>query len=457
MKTLPICPRSVIRIINSKKLFTTFVFLFIAFFSFSQKIRALSDSALLTLVQEKAFDYFYDGAEPVSGMAPERIHDDNIYPDHDSDIIATGGSGFGLMNLVVGCERGFITKKQFIHRIGKIVSFLEKADTYHGMFSHWYFSSGHTKPFGKMDDGGDMVESSFLFQGLLCVRQYLGAKFTHEKKLIGRLNRLWQNADYRWYTNGKNVLYWHWSPDYGWQMNFAIHGFNECLIAYVLAASSPKHAIEKKAYDEGWCMDGKIKQKHRYDSIPIPFFQQAGQLNGGPLFWTHYSFIGLDPNGLEDDYGSYDEQVKNMALINYRWCVDNPKHYRGYTDSCWGLTASYSVDGYAAHAPNMRADLGVIAPTAALSSFPYTPSQSMNALKYFYDQLADSLWGKYGFYDAFSQSANWYPHRYLAIDQGTIAPMIENYRTGLLWKLFMSCPEVQQGLKKLGFRYTIPQ
>lgn len=417
----------------------------------------LSDSALLTLVQEKAFNYFYDGAETVSGMAPERIHLDHIYPDHDADIIATGGSGFGLMNLIVGCERGFITKKQFIRRIDKIVSFLENADKYHGMFSHWYFPSGHTKPFGKKDDGGDMVESSFLFQGLLCVRQYLKENFTNKRELIDRINTLWEGADYVWYTHGENVLYWHWSPDYGWRMNFPIHGFNECLIAYVLAAASPAHSITRKVYNEGWCMNGKIKHVCRYDDIPIPFFQQADQTNGGPLFWAHYSFIGLDPNGLKDAYGSYDEQTRNMTLINYKWCVDNPKQYKGYSDSCWGLTASYSVDGYAAHAPNMQADVGVITPTAALSSFPYTPEQSMKALKYFYYRLGDSIWGKYGFYDAFSRSANWYLPRYLAIDEGTIAPMIENYRTALLWKLFMSCPEVAHGLNKLGFTYTRPE
>ncbi|ANI90786.1 beta-glucosidase [Arachidicoccus ginsenosidimutans] len=420
----------------------------------TERPEILSDSALLTLVEQRTFDYFYKGSEPASGMAFERIHADDIYPEHDSDVIATGGSGFGLMNLIVGCERSFITKREFINQITKIIVFLEKAEKYHGMFSHWYYPNGHTKPFGQKDDGGDMVESSFLLQGLLCVRQYLKTNFKNENNLINRINTIWKNADYSWYTHGKNVLYWHWSPDYGWQMNFPIHGFNECLIAYILAASSPAHSIDKKVYVEGWCMNGKIKHTSIYKNISIPFYQQGNPAYGGPIFWTQYSFLGLNPNGLRDEYGSYDEQTKNMALINEQWCADNPKNFKGYSDSCWGLTASYSVDGYTAHAPNMQSDLGVITPTAALSSFPYTPQQSMKALKYFYNDLGNKIWGKYGFYDAFSETANWYPKKYLAIDEGTIAPMIENYRSGLLWKLFMSCPEVQQGLNKLGFHYN---
>ena len=172
---------------------------------------------------------------------------------------------------------------------------------------------------------------------------------------------------------------------------------------------------------------------------------------GGPLYWAHYSYLGLDPRGLHDKYGNYWEVNKNQTLINRQWCILNPEHYKGYSDSCWGLTASYSIHGYSSHAPGFQRDLGVISPTAALSSFPYTPEYSMKALKYFYYHLGNKIFGQYGFYDAFSIQNNWYPQKYLAIDQGPIVNMIENYRTGLLWKLFMSCPEIQVGLKRLDF------
>ena len=174
---------------------------------------------------------------------------------------------------------------------------------------------------------------------------------------------------------------------------------------------------------------------------------------GGPLFWAHYSYLGLDPRHLKDSYADYWHENVNQTLINWQWCIRNPDKYAGYNKDCWGLSASYSVNGYAAHSPGENNDLGVISPTAALSSFPYTPEQSMAALKYFYYTLGSKIWGIYGFYDAFSEQKNWYPKRYLAIDQGPVVIMIENYRSGLIWDLFMSSPEVKNGLQKLGFSF----
>jgi hypothetical protein len=413
----------------------------------------LSDSALFTLIQQRSFQYFYDGAELESKMAPERIHMDGDYPEHDQSVVTTGGSGFGIMALIVGMDRGFITRAAGVQRLTAIVSFLEKADRYHGAYSHWYEgTTGKTKPFGTKDDGGDLVETSFLMQGLITARQYLQGGSSEEKALAARIDQLWRGVDYHWYTKGgEKVLYWHWSPDYGWEMNFPVHGYNECLIMYILGASSPTHPVDKTTYDEGWAMNGKIKRASSYKGIDLQFFHQGDLPNGGPLFWSEYSYLGLDPRGLIDAYGNYGQENINQTLINYQWCVDNPKGFKGYGPGCWGLTAGYSTAGYAAHAPSMQSDLGVISPTAALSSFAYTPRQSMAALRYFYDSLGSKLLGKYGFYDGFSQADNWFPKRYLAIDQGPIVVMMENYRSQLLWRLFMSAPEVRAGLKKLGF------
>ena len=424
----------------------------------STNLAQLSDSALFTLIEERSFQYFYEGAEPTSKMARERIHMDGDYPEHDQTVITTGGSGFGIMALIVGIERGFITKAEGINRLTDIVSFLEKADRYHGAYSHWYEgTTGKTKPFGTKDDGGDLVETSFLMQGLITARQYLQGGSAEQKALAARIDQLWRAVDYNWYTKGgEKVLYWHWSTKYGWEMNFPVHGYNECLIMYILGASSPTHAIDKATYDEGWAMSGKIKRASSYKGIPLQFYHQGDLPDGGPLFWSEYSYLGLDPRGLSDAYGNYGQENINQTLINYQWCIDNPKGFKGYGANCWGLTAGYSVGGYAAHAPNMQSDLGVITPTAALSSFAYTPKESMAALRYFYDSLGTKLLGKYGFYDGFSESENWFPKRYLAIDQGPIVAMMENYRSGLLWRLFMSAPEVRAGLKKLGFTLGTP-
>lgn len=414
---------------------------------------SLSDSALLDIVERQTFQYFWTGAEPNSGMAPERIHLDDIYPDHDPGIIATGGSGFGVMAILAGIHRHFITREQGFTRLEKIVSFLEKADRFHGAWPHWLNdTTGHVKPFGRDDNGGDLVESCYLLQGLLCVRQYFAEGSAGEKALAARIDALWRGVDFDWYRNsGQHVLFWHWSPTYGWKMNFPVHGYNECLILYVMAACSPTHSIPAEVYNEGWAQGGAIKKTSSYKLDTLHLHMQGDPPHGGPLFWSQYSYLGLDPHGLKDQYADYWKENTTQSIINYTWCVDDPKHFPGYGPDNWGLTASYSVAGYAAHAPDQRNDLGVISPTAAISSFPYTPRQSMAALRHWYDAMRGKIWGKYGFYDAFSEKAAWYPPRYLAIDQGPEVAMIENYRSGLLWRLFMSCPEVHIGLKKLGF------
>ena len=412
----------------------------------------LSDEELMTLLQEQSFQYFWEGAEPVSGLARERIHMDGNYPRNDQNVVTSGGSGFGIMAILVGIEREFITPEQGLERFEKIVAWLEKADRFHGIYSHWLQGeTGKVVPFGRDDDGGDIVESSFLFQGLLCVRQYYKDGSDREKELAARIDKLWREAEWNWYRgeNVENSLIWHWSPNYGWQKNHHIKGYNECLITYVMAASSPTHPIPPEVYHEGWAQNGAIKEgtsKYGYD---LPLNHDGSQEYGGPLFWAHYSYLGLDPRKLEDRYANYWDHNVAHVMIDYEYCVENPGGYPNYGPDCWGLTASYTVRGYTAHKPGN--DPGVISPTAALSSIPYAPKESLAAMRYFYEVLGDSIVGPYGPYDAFSVKENWYPTRYLAIDQGPIPVMIENYRTGLLWDLFMSCPEVKTGLSNLGF------
>ena len=419
---------------------------------FSQQ-KKIADSALLDSVQWHTIKYFTEGAEPVSGLARERFHTDNDYPENDKHIITSGGAGFGVMALIVAIERKFITREEGLERLEKIIGFLETADRFHGTWPHWWNGeTGKVKPFSKKDDGADLVETSYLLQGLLCVRQYYKDGNENEKALAQRIDKLWREVEFDWFRNGKNVLYWHWSPNYEWEMNFAVRGYNECLIMYILAASSPTHPVPAEVYHQGWAEAGKIKFPHKALGYQLQLRYQGNPPNGAPLFWSQYSYLGLDPRGLKDKYADYWKENTNQTLINYTWCVNNPKKYKGYGKNNWGLTASYSTRFYSAHAPNLKDDLGVITPTAALSSFPYTPKQSMAALKHWYCNMSDKIWGPFGPYDAFSETDNWYPLKYLAIDQGPIPVMIENYRTGLLWKLFMSCPEIQNGLKKLGFQ-----
>jgi len=336
------------------------------------------------------------------------------------------------------------------------VTFLESADRFHGLYPHWlYGESGKVKSFSKKDDGADGVESAYLFQGLLTVRQYFRDGNKAEQDLAQRIDKLWQEAEWDWFTkNGENVLYWHWSPQHGWEMAHKVQGYNECLIYYIIAAASPTHSINAEVYHEGWARNNAINSDVTTYGYDLVLKHNGAEKYGGPLFWAHYSYLGLDPRGLQDQYADYWKLNQNHTLINRQWCVENPNGFKGYGPNCWGLTASYSYKegggvGYRAHSP--KHDVGVISPTAALSSIPYTPEYSLDAMRYFHEQLGDKLLGAYGFYDAFSEEHNWFPKRYLAIDQGPILVMIENHRSNLLWDLFMSCEEVQSGLDKLGF------
>ena len=415
----------------------------------SKVVQELTDDQLLDSVQKQTFNYFWEGAEPKSGLARERIHLDNVYPAHDKDIITTGGSGFGLMAILVGVERGFITREEALERYEKSINFLEKADRFHGAWPHWLMPDGKMTPFSKMDNGGDLVETAFLVQGLLTVKEYFEEGNAREKELAARIQKLWEEVEWDWYTKGENVLYWHWSPEYKWEMNFPVGGYNEALVMYVLAASSPTHAINKEVYEQGWAKSGGIKNDTTFYGLrTVLNHYEHDRSPVGPMFWAHYSYLGLNPKGLTDQYADYWKLNENHALIQYRHAVENPHEYKGYGKNLWGLTSSYSMKGYAGHRPDK--DLGVISPTAALSSMPYTPEQSQDFLRYMYTEQ-DSLIGKYGPYDAFSLEDKWYVPRYLAIDQGPIPVMIENYRSGLFWKLFMKNTDVQSGLKKLGF------
>ena len=411
------------------------------------------NSSLLDTVQKQTINYFWEGAEPNSGLARERLHMDDVYPTSPKHTVTTGGSGFGVMAILVGIERGFISKKDALDRYLRIVDFLEHADRFHGAWPHWLNGeTGKVIPFGKKDNGGDLVETAFLIQGLLTVAEYFDGHTEKEKQLVSKIDKLWRDVEWDWYTKGEDVLYWHWSPSYGWEMNFPVGGYNECLIMYVLAAASPTHPITKSVYEKGWAKDGAIVSDKNFYDLPVVLnYYEHNDYLTGPLFWAHYSYLGLNPKGLKDQYADYWKLTQNQAKIHYKYAVANPKNFKGYGDSLWGFTSSYSVKGYYGHSPEN--DIGVVSPTAALSSFPYTPKVSMKVLENIYKNH-DSLVGKYGPYDAVSFEHNWYIPRYLAIDQGPIPVMIENYTTGLLWDLFMKNKDVQSGLDQLGFKYN---
>ena len=403
-----------------------------------------SVDAILDDVQRRTLRYFWDFAHPVSGMARERSNAASY------DFLATvtsGGTGFGVMALLVGASRGFLPRDAVRERVARIVGFLQAAQSYHGVFPHFLDGAdGSTIPFSEKDDGGDLVETAFLMTGLLCARQFFDGAAPEEARLREGVDALWQAVEWDWHApGGRDSLLWHWSPRHHWSMNHPITGWNECLIAYVLAVASPTHAIPPSHYHRGWTASPTFRNGRRYCGIALPL----GPPYGGPLFFSHYSFLGLDPRGLRDRYADYWEQNRAHTLINRAHCVANPHKHVGYGLNCWGLTACDGDAGYGAFCP--QNDRGVIAPTAALSAMPYAPEESVAALRFFYEDLGADIYHPHGFADAFNASRGWVAESHLAIDQGPIVAMIENHRSALLWRLFMSCPEIRAALRRLDF------
>ncbi|PYX53613.1 MAG: hypothetical protein DMG76_25080 [Acidobacteria bacterium] len=421
--------------------------------------RALSDEELLTMVQEACFRYYWDGAHPMAGMAIE------ILPG-DENLVAVGASGHGIMALLVGLERGFITREQGVERMLKITRFLSKADRFHGVFPH--FLDGRTGKiiarFGKYDNGGDLVETAFLMQGLLAARQYFTRDTAAEQEIQKTMTSLWRSVEWDWYRgdSNSNFLYWHWSPDYGFYLHHPLIGWNETMIVYLLAIASPTHPIPATMYYTGWAGQSERAVQYRrwwsrttqgdhyvngnsYYSIKL----DVGEGNGEELFFTHYSFLGFDPRDKKDAYTNYFKNNRNIALISHAYAVANPGKYVGYRDNSWGRSAGINAAGARAYP---RDDNGTITCTAALASFPYTPIESMKALKYFYRDLGEKLWGVYGFRDGFSLSEDWFEDVYMGLNQAPIVVMIENYRSGLIWKLFMSNAEIKPALDRIGFQ-----
>lgn len=400
----------------------------------------MDDVALMDMVQKYTFRYFWDDAHPTSGMAKER--------NNSGDIVTSGGSGFGIMSILVGIENGYITRTEGVNRIIKIISFLQFAERFHGVYPHWMNGkTGKAVAFSQFDNGGDLVETAFLMQGLLSARQFFDGDNASEKAIREIITKLYEDVEWDFYSrNNSGVLYWHWSPDYAWQMNFPLRGYNEAMIVYILAIASPIHPVPASYWNTGWTSNANYKNGNSWYGHKL----LVGPAYGGPLFFAHYSFLGFDPRGIKNKDVNYFINNRNHTLINRGWCIANPLNHKGYSAECWGLTASDNPFGYLAHEPGSR-DNGTITPTAALSSMPYTPSESMDALRYFYFTEGEKLFGKYGFYDAFNAKVNWYADSYLAIDQGPIVCMIQNLRTELLWKQFMKNPEIKPALDAIGF------
>ena len=397
---------------------------------------------LLDRVQYQTFLYFWEGAHADSKLIYDKRWVNGAIA---TNMVSISGTGFGLMAFLVAAERQWITRAEALERVTLILDRLSLATRYHGAFAHMIDGgNSETVQFSQYDDAGDLVETTLLLQGLICAREYFAGASENELAVRTSVTRLFDEVEWDWFTRGKDdgPLYWHWSPIHNWTMNLPILGWNEALSAYVLAAGSDTHPIRPESYHAGWARSGAMKNGEDYFGTQLPL----GEPLGGPLFLSQYSFCAIDPRGLSDRYADYWQQAVAHTKINRDYCFSIPG-YEQY--GVWGLTASEAPNGYNANSPT--SDMGAIAPTAALSSFPFLPEDAEEELRAMLRYEDGKLFGSFGFVDAFAPATDWLAPTYIAIDQGPIVAMIENHRSGFLWSLFMKAPEVRRGLERLGF------
>ena len=345
-------------------------------------------------------------------------------------------------------------------RLLQITAFLAAADHYRGAWPHFLSgTTGRCMPvFGIYDNGADLVETSFLMEGLLTARQYFKTDGAPGAELYRRITALWEGVDWNWFraTPEHDALYWHWSPDYTFYIANRLTGWNEVMITYLEAIASPTHGIPASDFYSGFAGETVRTPYANHQTFYGINLDVGGPGTGGPLFFTEYSFMGFDPRGRHDKYTNYFVNNRNQALINQAYCVHNPNRWKGDGADTWGLTAVDGPEGYVPYEPTQSLDDGTIAPTGAISAIAYTPEQSMAALRHFYRDLGAQVWSIYGFRDSFNLQRNWYSGITMGLNQAPMAVMIENYRTGLIWRNFMANPEIDPMLQGIGFRAESP-
>lgn len=402
----------------------------------------LNTYRLLTEVQKSSFDYFYHCGHPVSGLARLSMR-------RDPDICAIGASGMGFFNLGVGVKRGFITRREATERALLELKFLsENTQRFHGAFPHLVNGqTGRVIQFGPYDDGADIVETALLMEGVLFAREFFSGPDPDEAEIRSLADSLWREVEWDWFLSRdrqKPVLIWHWSPHYGWKINLHVEGFNECQIVYVLAMASPTHPIGAAAYWQGW--EGPTYTTNRTE-FGIPLVLGNIRAVTPPIFMAHYSYLGMDPRQIRFHGRTYFDHFRDFCQVQIRYAQSKSNVFKGY-GPLWGISASAGPDGYRVFSPGMQ-DNGTLTPTAAISSMPYTPAESLSCLVQMYQHYGARLWGPLGFYDSFNLTRDWVSKTYLCIDEGPIAPMIENYRSGFCWNIFMKCGEIKPVLKVL--------
>jgi hypothetical protein len=428
--------------------------------------------ALLDDVERRGFHYFWDLADPRTLLIPDRAPTPSF-----SSIAAVG---FGLTAYGIGAERGYVSREQAAARTLATLRSLwalkqgpepHGVSGYHGFFYH-FLDLRTGERFAAIELS--TIDTTLLMAGVLFAQSYFDRQDGVEAAIRGVAEQLYERVDWPWEQVRVPAISMGWTPEEGFH-SYDWRGYNEAMIVIVLALGSPTYPVAASAW-------GEYAKSDRWGT----FYGQEHVLFA-PLFGHQYSHVWIDFRGIRDDlmraHGSdYFENSRRASIAQHAFAVANPNGYRDYGDRIWGLSAcdgpmdaTIEIDGrrrtfrgYAARgatAGDVRDD-GTIAPTAAASSIVFTPELSIPAIAEMRRRYGSRLYSTYGFRDAFNPTLRggagvrtgrvdpaqgWFDADYLGIDEGPIVAMIENYRSGLVWRTMRRNPHLVRGLRRAGF------
>lgn len=408
-------------------------------------VSAQDDSVFLDLVQHSAVNFFWQEANSSTGLIR-----DSSDPNSASSIASVG---FGITSLCIGVDRGWLTRENVRKRILTTYRTLwqkpqgrtaQGFSGYKGLYYHFLnMSTGVRDWNSELSD----IDSALLFAGILYGKEYFIGDHPDEVEIRALADSIYHRADWEWMRNYQPGLTPQWTPEKGFGSGWW-SGYNEMMIMYILGLGSPTHPLPEVTW-KNWCSGYIWKNQYGQEYV-----------NFAPLFGHQFSHCWIDFRNIQDDYMrkkgiDYFENSRRATYAAQAYCIDNPKNWKGYGEFVWGITPSDGPNGYAARgAPPAENDDGTISPTAAGASIAFAPEICLPTLRHFYDTYRSQLWGAYGFRDAFNLQKNWWSTIVIGIDQGPIAIMIENYRSGKVWRTFMKNAAVQRGLHRAGFRAT---
>jgi hypothetical protein len=390
-----------------------------------------SRDAFLEEVQEASFRYFAEQHNPYNGLirdsAPNR-------PGVVSNAPATiAGVGFALTAYPVAVERGWMSRASARElTVRTLEFFLTSAEQHNGFFYHFLnFETGVRVNHSELSP----IDTALFLAGAL-----FAAEYYDDPKIRDLVEKIYERVDFTWMLNKGKTFALAWSPETGF-LRGRWDVFSEGMLLYILAIGSPTHPIPVESWREMLRTAGSYRD---YRLIQMP-----------PLFTHQYPHVWLDLRGQNDGLADYFENSVNASRANRAFCIEQASKFAGYGPNLWGLSASEGPAGYRAYgAPPGWTVVhdGTIAPTACGSSIVFTPEESIACLQNIREYYSDAMWGPYGFSDAMNLGKQWFSDKVLAIDQGPLLLMIENYRTGLIWKFMERSAPVKTALEKIGFR-----